>query len=221
MPEGSFHEQVRSLVSGLYAATGYPLDQRLTGHSIQDARHVNIDPAMQAIVRTEHRISPHMMVDLRELVRVSPPVAGGNLFVTFSAESAQFMGGNASAFGIHFTEARPPLEEQKDLDAGIFVPGAQVTDVFRLVIFLQTPTGEVSLARTGAVLGLDATARLVAYQTFQFNPGLTVTRHAPSSLDEADEQLMLYVFLTLSVFLMANQGEAPVREEQADTFVIG
>ncbi len=172
-------------------------------------------------MRTEHRISPRMHVDLRELINVAPPIARENLFITFSAESAQFLGGNATAFGIHFTLARAPLEEQRDLDNGIFVRGTQVTDVYRLIIFLQTPAGEVSLARTGVVLGLDHKARLVAYQTFQFNPGLTITRHSPSSLAEADPQVMLYVFLTLSVFLMANQGEAPVRFESEQNVLIG
>jgi hypothetical protein len=217
----SFYDQVRTLLDRLYQSTGYPLDTRLTGYAIGDAVHVNIDPAMEALVRTEHRISPRMSVDLRELVLVAPPVAGGNLFVTFSAHSAQFMGGNASAFGIHFTEARPPLEEQRALDEGIFVPGAQVTDVYRLVVFLQSPDGDVTLARTGVSLGLDANARLIAYQTFQFNPGLTVIRHAPSSLAEADSQVMLYIFLTLSVFLMTNQGEAPLRWQDDQTVVIG
>jgi hypothetical protein len=217
----SFYKKVRLLLDNLYNATGYPLDIRLTGYPIGDALHLNIDAAMEAVVRTEHRISPRMMVDLRELVHVSPPVDGGNLFVTFTARSAQFLGGNADAFGIHFTEARQPIEEQKDLDLGIFVTGANVTDAYRLILFLQTPTGEVSLARTGVVLGLDHNARLVAYQTFHFNPGLTVERHPPSSLAEADPQVMLYIFLTLSVFLMANQGEAPVRWDDEKTVVIG
>jgi hypothetical protein len=221
VPQFNFYNQVRALLDSLFHATGYPLDVRLTGYSIGDALHLNIDAAMEAIVRTEHRISPRMMVDLRELVHVSPPVEGGNLFITFTAESAQFLGGNAEAFGIHFTTARHPIEEQKDLDTGIFVPGAQVTDAYRLIIFLKMPTGEVSLARTGAVLGLDANARLVAYQTFNFSTGLTVERHPPSSLAEADPQVMLYIFLTLSVFLMANQGEAPVRWEDENTVLIG
>lgn len=216
-----FYTQVRLLLQNLYQATGYPLDARLTGYSIADALHLNIDSAMEAIVRTEHRISPRMKVDLRELVHVSPPVEGGNLFVTFTAQSAQFFGGNADAFGIHFTQARHPIEEQKDLDSGVFVAGATVTDAYRLILFLHTPSGEVSLARTGVVLGLDQNARLVAYQTFNFKPGLAIERHSPSSLAEADPQVMLYVFLTLSVFLMANQGEAPVRWEGEKTVVIG
>jgi hypothetical protein len=155
------------------------------------------------------------------MVNVAPPVEGGNLFVTFTAESAQFLGGNATAFGIHIALAQPPVAEQRDLDAGIFVPGAQVTDIYRLVVFLRTPTGEVSLARTGVVVGLDHHARLAAYQTFQFEPGLAVTRNAPSSLADADQQVMLYVFLTLSVFLMVNQGEAPARWEDEKTVVLG
>lgn len=217
----NFYARVRELMSGLYRSTGYPLDQRLTGYPIDEAIHVNIDPAMDAIVRTEHRITPRMTVDLRELVNIAPPVEGGNLFVTFTAESAQFLGGNATAFGIHFTQARPPLQEQNDLDSGIFITGAQVTDAYRLVVFLQTPSGEVSLARTGAVIGLDHTARLVAYQTFQFNPGLTITRHAPSSLSEADPNVMLYIFLTLTTFLMSNQGEAPLRWDDDHSVTIG
>jgi hypothetical protein len=221
MENDNFYAQVRQLLDGLFLSTGFQLDKRLTGEPIAEAIHVNIDQAMEAIVRTEHRISPRMMVDLRELVNVAPPVDSRNLFITFTAESAQFLGGNATAFGIHFTAARQPVEEQKDLDAGIFVPDAQVTDAYRLVVFLRTPTGEVSLARTGVVIGLDENFRLVAYQTFQFNPGLTIARHAPSSLAEADAQVMLYVFLTLSVFLMVNQGEAPVRWESDTTVVVG
>ena len=221
MQENSLYAQVRELLDGLFLSTGYQLDLRLTGHAIAEAVHVNIDPAMEAVVRTEHRISPRMMVDLRELVNIEPPVNGGNLFITFTADSAQFLGGNATAFGIHFTQARVPLEEQNDLDAGIFVPGAQVTDAYRLVVFLRTPSGDVSLARTGVSLGLDANARLVAYQTFQFNPGLSITRHAPSSLGSADPQVMLYVFLSLSVFLMVNQGEAFVRWTDDKNAVIG
>ncbi len=221
METESFYSQVSRLLDDLFLSTGYELDQRLTGYRLAEATHVDIDPAMDAIVRTEHRISPRMNVDLRELVNVAPPAAGDNLFVTFSAESAQFLGGNATAFGIFFTRARPPLEEQQDLDAGVFVTGSQAVDVYRLVIFLRTPAGEVSLARTGVVLGLDPSGRLVTYQTFQFNPGLTITRHAPSSLTEADPQVMLYVFLTLSIFLMVNQGEAPVHWEDEKTAVIG
>lgn len=231
MENDNFFAQVRELLNGLLLATGYPLDMRLSGYPIGEAIHINIDAAMEAIVRTEHRISPQMMVDLRELVNVAPPLPPGssdeeqsysdNLFVTFTAESAQFLGGNATAFGIHFTRAKVPVEEQQDLDAGIFVPGSQVTDAYRLVVFLRTPTGEVSIARTGVVLGLHANARLVAYQTFQFNPGLAVARHAPSSLAEADPNVMLYVFLTLAVFLMVNQGEAPIHWENDKTIVIG
>lgn len=226
MENENFYAQVRQLLSSLFLATGYQLDLRLTGYPIGGATHVNIDPAMEAIVRTEHRISPRMEVDLRELVNVTPPTLPGsgpldNLFITFTAESVQFLGNNATAFGIHFTKASTPMEEQKDLDAGTFVPGAQATDVYRLVTFLRTPTGEVSLARTGAVIGLDASGRLVAYQTFQFNPGLEITRHAPSSLAEADSQVMLYIFLTLSVFLMVNQGEAPVTWNDHQSLMIG
>lgn len=221
MQNESFYLQVRQLLDNLFLSTGFQLDARLTGRSIDDAVHVNIDPAMQAIVRTEHRISPRMMVDLREMVNVAPPVEGGNLFVTFTAESAQFLGGNATAFGIHIAHMPPPVEEQRDLDAGIFIPGGQVDDIYRLVVFLQTPAGEVSLARTGAVIGLDHHARLSAYQSFQFEPGLKVTRHAPSTLAEADEQVMLYIFLTLSVFLMVNQGEAPMRWEDEKTVMLG
>ncbi len=228
MQNENFYAQVRQMLAGLAISTGYQLDTRLTGYPIADAVHVNIDPAMNALVRTEHRISPRMMVDLRELVNVAPPIidedtqdGNHNLFVTFTAESAQFLGGNATAFGIHFTHAVPPVAEQQDLDAGIFVPGAQVTDIYRLVVFLRTPTDEVSLARTGVSLGLDHSGRLVAYQTFQFNPGLTLTRHSPSSLSEADPQVMLYVFLTLAVFLAANQHEAPVKREDEKNIMIG
>jgi hypothetical protein len=226
MENDNFYAQVRQLLNSLYLATGYPLDQRLTGYLVSEAMHVNIDPAMEAIVRTEHRISPKIMVDLRELVNVAPPAPpdgppSENLFITFTAQSAQFLGGNATAFGIHFTKANMPAAEQQDLDAGTFITGAQVTDVYRLIIFLRTPMGEVSLARTGVVIGLDKSGRLVAYQTFQFNPGLTVTRHAPSSLADADSQVMLYVFLTLSVFLMANQGEATVSWNDHQGVVIG
>jgi hypothetical protein len=235
MQEENFYAQVRELLNGLFLSTGYELDLSLTGYRIADAVHINIDPAMEAIVRTEHRISPKMMVDLRELVNVVPPkeaavrkADGGedgdradNLFVTFTSRSAQFLGGNVTAFGIFLTYAPVPREEQKDLDSGVFIPGSQVVDAYRLVIFLRTPAGEVSLARTGAVIGLDPGARLVSYQTFQFNPGLTITRHAPSTLNEADPQVMLYVFLALSVFMMANQGEAPVRWQDKNTLVVG
>lgn len=226
MQHETFYAQVRQLLTSLAQATGYQLDKRLTGYSIADALHINIDPAMEAFVRTEHRISPQMMVDLRELINVMPPTgedesAGNNLFITFTAESAQFLGGNVTAFGVHFTRASTPLEEQQDLDSGIFVPGTQVTDAYRLITFLRTPTDEVSLARTGVVLGLDSSGRLVAYQTFQFNPGLTIARHAPSSLAEADPQVMLYVFLTLSIFLAMNQGETPIRWENEKNAVIG
>lgn len=226
MENENFYAQVRQLLNNLFQATGYSLDERLTGYSISDAVHVNIDPAMEAIVRTEHRISPKMMVDLRELVNVAPPAPldrppSENMFITFTADSVQFMGGNATAFGIHFTKASAPMEEQKDLDAGTFVTGAQVTDAYRLVVFLRTPSGDVSLARTGVVIGLDSRGRLVAYQTFQFNPGLEISRHAPSSLAEADPQVMLYVFLTLSVFLMVNQGEAPVIWDNRQSMIIG
>jgi hypothetical protein len=235
MQDDTFYTQVRELLDGLFLSTGFELDLRLTGYRIADATHVNIDPAMEAIVRTEHRISPKMMVDLRELVNIAPPNDAAapktaeeedgrreaNLFVTFTAKSAQFLGGNATAFGIYFTYAQVPLEEQKDLDAGIFIPGAQVVDAYRLVVFLRTPSGEVSLARTGVVIGLDQNARLVSYQAFQFNPGLTITRHAPSTLSQADPQVMLYVFLSLSVFMMVNQGEAPVRRQNEKTLVIG
>ncbi len=217
------------LLDGLFLSSGYELDLRLTGYHVSDAIHVNIDPAMEAIVRTERRISQHMSVDLRELVDVGPPNAGAegraerssNLFVTFTAASAQFLGGNATTFGIHFTHAQPPLEEQADLDSGIFIQGTQVVDAYRLVIFLRTPSGEVSLARTGAVIGLDQNARLVSYQTFQFNAGLAVTRHAPSTLLHADPLAMLYIFLTLSVFMMVNQGEARAQWQDEKTMVIG
>jgi hypothetical protein len=225
MQNDSFYVQVSRLLDDLFLSTGYLLDQRLTGYRLAEAIHVDIDPAMEAIVRTEHRISPRMKVDLRELVNAAPPAAdtpaGDNLFVTFTAESAQFFGGNATAFGIYFTRAQPPVEEQKDLDAGVFVTGSQAVDIYRLVIFLRTPAGEVSLARTGVVLGLDPNSRLVTYQTFQFNPGLTVTRHAPSTLADADPQVMLYVFLTLSVFMTVNQGEIPLRWQDEKTMVIG
>lgn len=220
MQNENFYDQVRALLDGLYQSTGYQLDVNLTGYPLVDAVHVNIDPAMEAIVRTEHRIAPRMKVDLRELVNVTPPVDQPNLFITFSAESAQFLGGNATAFGIHFTRVEPSSPEHEALDEGIFVPGVQVTGAYHLVIFLRTPAGEVSLARTGVVLGLDQYARLISYRTFQFNPGLSITHHPPSSLSEADPQVMLYVFLTLSVFLMVNQGEALIRWEDG-TVVIG
>ena len=221
MQNDNFYQQVRQLLDSLFLSTGYQLDLRLTGRAVADAVHVNIDPAMQAIVNTEHRISERMMVDLREMVNVAPPVEGGNLFVTFTAESAQFLGGNATAFGIHLTHAQPPVEEQRDLDSGIFIPGGQVDDIYRLVVFLRTPAGEVSLARTGVVIGLDHHARLAAYQSFQFEPGLRITRHAPSSLANADQQAMLHIFLTLSVFLMVNQGEAPMQWQDEKTVLLG
>ncbi len=225
MQNDSFYAQVSRLLDELFLSTGYLLDQRLTGYRLAEAIHVDIDPAMEAIVRTEHRISPRMKVDLRELVNATPPAAGSpagdNLFVTFTAESAQFFGGNATAFGIYLTRAQLPVEEQKDLDAGVFVTGSQAVDIYRLVIFLRTPAGEVSLARTGVVLGLDPNGRLVSYQTFQFNVGLTVTRHAPSTLADADPQVMLYIFLTLSVFMTVNQGEIPMRWQDEKTIVIG
>jgi hypothetical protein len=235
MQGDTFYTQVRELLDGLFLSTGYELDQRLTGYRIADAVHINIDRAMEAIVRTEHRISSQMMVDLRELVNIAPPketattdgdVDGArnraeNLFITFTAQSAQFLGGNATAFGIYCTYAQVPLEEQKDLDSGVFITGAQVVDSYRLIVFLRTPSEEVSLARTGVVIGLDPSARLVSYQTFQFNPGLTITRHAPSTMSEADPQVMLYVFLTMSVFMMVNQGEASIHRQDEKTFIVG
>lgn len=229
MENQNFYAQVRALLDNLFLSTGYQLDERLTGYAVAEAIHVNIDPAMEAIVRTEHRISPRMMVDLRELIYVTPPLQnngegndqGNNLFITFTAESAQFLGGNATAFGIHLTKVEPSSGEHQSLDGGIFVTGSQVTDAYRMVVFLRTPTGEVSLAKTGVVLGLDANGRLVAYQSFEFGPGLSVTRHPPSSLASADRQVLLYVFLTLTVFLMVNQGEATLRWENEKTLIVG
>lgn len=225
MENANFYRQVCELLNNLFLSSGYQLDERLTGYAVDQAVHVNIDPAMDAIVRTEHRISPRMMVDLRELIYVTPPVQedgkGNNLFVTFTAESAQFLGGNATAFGIHLTKIEPSSGEHQSLDAGIFVTGSQVTDAYRMVVFLRTPTGEVSLAKTGVVLGLDATGRLVSYQSFEFGAGLSITRHPPSSLASGDRQVLLYVFLTLTVFLMVNQGEAALHWEDERTLIVG
>jgi hypothetical protein len=226
MQNDNFYAQVRALLNNLFLTTGNQLDLSLTGYSIDDAVHLNIDPAMAAIVRTEHRIAPRMLVDLRELVKVAPPIeeemgGGENLFITFTAESAQFEGGNATAFGIHCTRLESSAAEIEELDGGIFVPGFAVTDAFRLVVFLRAPSGDVSLARTGVVLGLNENGRLIAYQSFQFNPGLSTTSHAPSSLAEADSNVMLYIFLTLSVFMTVHQGETTLRWENENAAVIG
>jgi len=231
MENNNFFAQVHSLVDSLFLQTGFRLDQQLTGYTIADAVHVNIDPAMDAVVRTEHRINARLVVDLRELIDVTPPAGspgqdpldhgGENYFITFTAESAQFLGGNATAFGIHLTHIDPSSGEYESLDGGVFVTGTHVTDAYRLIVFLRTPAGDVSLARTGAVLGLDETGRLVAYQTFQFNQGLSITRHPPSNLSEADQQVMLYIFLTLTVFLMVNQGEASLHWQDEKTLVVG
>jgi hypothetical protein len=221
----NFFSQVRRLLEDQFLSLGYRLDDKLSGYTVTNAVHLNIDPAMEAIVRTEHRIAPRMKIDLRELIHVQPPIdqaaGGSNLFITFTAESAQFEGGNATAFGIHLTRVEPSDDVHEKLDDGIFVPGSMITDAFRMVVFLRTQGGEVSLAKTGVFIGLDQTGRLAAYQSFAFGPGLSVVRHPPSSLADADPQVMLYVFLTLTVFLMVNQGEAPMRWESDQKVIIG
>jgi hypothetical protein len=224
--DDNFYNLVRELLNGLFLSTGHQLDLWLTGYAIGDAVHLNIDPAMSAVVRTEHRIAPQMLVDLRELVNVAPPIppdmgGGENLFITFTAESAQFQGGNATAFGIFYTRLPDSAEEIEELDSGIFVPGKVVTAAYRLIVFLRAPSGDVSLAATSVILGLDENGRLIAYQAYQFNPGMTLTPHPPSSMSDADPNVMLYIFLTLSVFMMVHQGETIIHWENDNFAVIG
>lgn len=207
----NFHAQVSAYIEAVYRATGVRLDLQLTGHGVADAVPIDIDPAMDAIVHTELLLSQRMAVDLRELVQAAPPVEGDNLFVTFSASSANFQGGNAALFGLHLTDLPLNSEIQAVLDAGVFVPGGQVSTARVIIVFVKGPEGEVSLAKTGVSIGLNPQERLVAYQTFQVQPGLASVRlNPPSRLAGADPQVILYVFLTLSAFMAVNQGEAPL-----------
>jgi hypothetical protein len=106
--------------------------------------------------------------------------------------------------------------------AGIFVPGASVSDAYQLFVFLESPDGGISLAKTGITIGLDPEGRLVAYLTFQVHPGLaSVQLNPPSRMVDADSKVMLYVFLALSAFMAVNQGEAPLRWLDRGTGLIG
>ncbi|MGE5222985.1 MAG: hypothetical protein ACM3PY_11130 [Omnitrophica WOR_2 bacterium] len=214
--------QVKDLVNTAYLQTGVRLDERLTGYSISDAIHLDIDPAIEAVVNTELRMRQRVSVDLRELVEAAPPVEGDNFFTTFQARSANFHGGNAEAFGVHISDLELTDEVRTYLNAGVFIPGSQVEQAFTLIVFLKTPNDEIDLAKTGMIIGLDGQHRLVTYTSFQIGAGLSVDALGPPSrLDGADRPVMLYVFLTLTAFMAVNQGEAPLRWVDNRTAVIG
>jgi hypothetical protein len=207
----NFQQQVGDFIESVNKLIGFRPDLKLSGYSVAEAVHLNIDPAMDAIVRTELQLNGQMAVDLRELVSASPPVDADNLFITFQAGSANYQGEDTTSLGIHMTRLKLNAEILSVFTAGIFVPGASVSDAYQLFVFLKN-SGGVSLAKTGVIIGLDPEGRLVAYLTIQVQPGLaSVQLNQPSRMAGADPKVMLYVCLALSAFLAVNQGEAPLR----------
>lgn len=222
MSENQFRRKVERYLETVELYTGLRLDERLSGISVARAVEINIAPALAAIVRTEHLIDERLKIDLRELVDAKPPVEAENLFITFSASSADFQGGNVDNFGIHMTRQEPEAAVRSALQAGVFVPGAQVEQIYQMVIFVEQPDREIGIARTGVAVGMDELGRLVAYLTFETNKGLRASvDNPPSSARQSDRQVLLYVFLALAAFLAANQGEAPLQRTNEGSVIIG
>ena len=222
MSENQFRRKVERYLETVELYTGLRLDERLSGISVARAVEINIAPALAAIVRTEHLIDERLKIDLRELVDAKPPVEAENLFITFSASSADFQGGNVDNFGIHMTRQEPEAAVRSALQAGVFVPGAQVEQIYQMVIFVEQPDREIGIARTGVAVGMDELGRLVAYLTFETNKGLRASvDNPPSSARQSDRQVLLYVFLALAAFLAANQGEAPLQRTNDSSVIIG
>jgi hypothetical protein len=218
----NFHVQVCDFIDRMAANTGIHLDLQLSSQAVRDAVHVDIDPALAAIVRTELLLGEQMVVDLRELVRVDPPVEGGNLFITFRAGSARLQVDNAIAFGLHLTRLPLTDEVRSVFAAGVFVPGAGVEQAYQLFLYLKDPAGGINLAKTGLAIGLEPGGRLVSYVGFTIGRNLTISGiNPPSRLADADRQVLLHVFLALSAFMTVHQGEAPLRRLAGGSVVIG
>jgi hypothetical protein len=222
MPSGNLFEEVVDFIAAVNLATGLPLDEWLSGYRVAEAVHIDVDPAIEAIVRTELQIDGRVSVDLRELVEAAPPIDAKNLFVTFNADSAHFRGFNAETFGIHLTDMDPEDEIVQSLREGIFLTGAEVDHAWQLIIYVQSPNEEITLARTGIAVGFDIGGRLVSYLTFEIDPDLSEAHlNPPSRLTGSDQQVILYVFLALTAFMSVNQGEAPIRTQPDGTITIG
>ncbi len=222
MPSENLFTEVVEFINAIDLATGLPLDEWLSGYQVAEATHIDVDPAVDAIVRTELQIGGRVSVDLRELVQASPPVDGENLFVTFNADSANFHGFNAETFGIHFTHLDPDDEIVHSLQEGVFVPETVVDQAYQLVTYVRSPLEEINLARTGLAVGFDSQQRLVSYLTFEIDSDLSEARlNPPSRLAGSDRQVILYVFLVLTAFMSVNQGEAPLRIQSDGQVIIG
>ncbi len=222
MPSGNFYEEVVEFLAEVNRATGLPLDEWLSGYRVSQAVHIDVDPAVDAIVKTELQIGGRVSVDLRELVQAAPPVNSENLFITFDAGSANFRGFNAETFGIHLTSLDSEDEFRQSLVEGVFVPGSEVERAYQLIVYVQSPNGEITLARTGIAVAFDRDGRLVSYLTFEIDSDLSEARmNPPSRLAGSDRQVILYVFLALTAFMSVNQGEAPLQTQPDGTITIG
>lgn len=213
MNEVDFQQLAVEYLQSIQAETGVWLDQHFTGHSIAEAYHIEVSPAVSAIMRTEIALGTRVdagtkvRFDLKELKDVRPPVPGDNLFVTFMVTSLSEPDGQTLAFALHLTRLQPG-EEATLLAAHTFKPEAVLEEAYSVIVYALSTTGEMRLAVTRVLIGLEASGELAAYHVVGLGaPGRLGQQASPPS-----DQLMFLLFLSLSAFMMVNQGEAALEQ---------
>jgi len=208
--EYDFQRLAVEYLASIQAETGIWLDRHFTGHSISDAFYVDISPAVTAIMRTEMalgtRVSAGTKVrfDLKELDRVTPPGAKDNLFVTFMIASLSSLDDLVLAFALHFTRLQPVEPALTELQAHAFKPEKPIEEMYSVIVYALSTTGEMRLAARRVLIGLGPGGELVAYLMLELDSAAGQQR----DLRPPSDQMMFLLFLALSAFMMVNQNEA-------------
>ena len=214
MSEYDFQQLAVEYLESIQAETGIWLDRHFTGHSISDAYYIDISPAVSAIMRTEMALGTRVAAgtkvrfDLKELNHVTPPAAGENLFVTFMIASLSSLDDLVLAFALHFTRLQPAGPALSELQAHLFKPGTAIEEIYSVIVYALSTSGEMRLAARRILIGLGPGGELVSYLMLELEGAGGEER----DLKPPSDQMMFLLFLALSAFMMVNQSEAALEE---------